>query len=143
VVDEKEKLKRIENDLGERERVRIDLQKQAETQNKEIAKIKADVTQKIKNKLEGSYKYKESHLTKTFKAQTSMLENEKNSFKVIIADLKNKIDTLTNKLEFAYEKIQSIALKSAESSANANIVSKMEKIIENQQNTHAKNSASK
>ncbi|MBU4306124.1 MAG: hypothetical protein KJ893_10985 [Candidatus Omnitrophica bacterium] len=128
---EKEKsLQEREINASEKEKQLDALQKKVETASKDVEtavnRAIGDTTKKLKEEAAKN----EEILKKEFDGERNVFKTKIESFSKVVGDQSKQIDNLSQQLEKAYGKVQDIAVKAVEGSANVKALNNLSQIIE-------------
>lgn len=140
-IKAKEELQKWEDELNEKETLleqreqKIEgLEKENETLKARIDEVIEETTQKVTDKLKTSNGFEVRYIKRDYDAKVELLENKIESLQESLTKEQKSNEILSDKLDGAYNKLESIANKTVESTSNAKVMNQFENMFKTQNN---------
>jgi len=128
-VETKVKLDEREKTISEREKLVNELQKKVDTFPKELETQLAKAVKDVTDKLTLEKKNQLDLLVKDNEGKMNVAQSKIEALDKAVTDQKSQIEKLSAQLSEAYEKVQSIAMKTVEGSSNSKMLNDIQKMI--------------
>ena len=125
----KEELDKREKNISEREKISDELQRKADNFQKDLTTTVNSAIKETQDKLTKEHKSVVDLLTKEFEGKKNVYESKIESLEKLVKEQNLQNEKLSKQINEAYDKIQSIAIKTVEGASNTKIINDLSQML--------------